>query len=61
MAKENRALVVRLETNEKQLQATNHLVQQMMQQMNFQHTDFQPTIVDQPKDEGSTNDGEESD
>ena len=61
MVEENRALHDRLETNEKQLQATNQLVYQMMQRMNFQPTEFQPTIATQPDDEESTDDGEESD
>ena len=53
-------LLARLESNEKQLQATDQLVQQMMQWMNFQHIDLQPTTGDQVEDEGASDDGEES-
>ena len=59
MTEENSALLARLESNEKQLQATNQLVQQMMQWMNFQPIDLQPTIGDQAEDEGASDDGEE--
>ena len=60
MVEENKALVARLERNEKQLQATNQLVQLMMHRMNFQPTNLQPTIGDQAEDEGSSDDEEES-
>ena len=53
MVEENNTLLARFESNKKQLQATNQLVLQIMQQMNFQPTNLHPLL--ETKQEKSLN------